>query len=93
VLGAKDKWVSPRFVRENKGLESLGETWTEFGKLQAQYTKERDELYAAEQAITLGASDIARNSLAQGMLTRERLDKLVDDPKCACRRERRKSRV
>lgn len=80
VLGTGEKWVSPRFVRENKGLDSLGETWIEYGNLQREYTRARDEFYAAEQAITLGGSDIARNSLAQGMLTRERLDKLVDDP-------------
>jgi len=93
VLGAKDKWVSPRFVRENKGLTSLSETWESFSRIQAEYTRERDELYAVEQALTLGASDIARNSLAQGMLTRERLDKLIDDPRARSEAEKDLARL
>lgn len=81
ILGTPEKWVSRKFVVSNPGFQELEQLALEFGQRERQLERARLELNLAEQALALGADDIAMNSLLTPDVPRERLEVLVRDPR------------
>ncbi len=79
ILGTPEKWVSRRFVVTNAGLGRLEQLAKDFAARERELESARRELNLAEQALALGADDIAMSSLVTPDVPPERLEVLVRD--------------